>query len=55
MYGLQDQLISAICALAEKQRISKVLLFGSRARGDSTVELTGGMNERNNVKGGSSC
>lgn len=32
--GLRVSLIEEICALAQKHQVEKVLLFGSRARGD---------------------
>ncbi len=34
MYGLKTNLLQAIKELAEKHKIQKVVLFGSRARGD---------------------
>ena len=45
--GLKPQLISEIRALARKHRLNRVILFGSRARGDfrntSDIDLaTGG-------------
>ena len=48
MYGLKEELIESIRKLAIKYNIRKVLLFGSRARGDfkdrSDIDLavTGG-------------
>ena len=48
MYGLREELIESIRKLAIKYNIRKVLLFGSRARGDfkdrSDIDLavTGG-------------
>ena len=33
-YGLEDMVVRQICALAKRHRLRKVLLFGSRARGD---------------------
>lgn len=33
-YGLQEALIDEIIDIAEKNKISKLVLFGSRARGD---------------------
>lgn len=32
--GIKQQIIDEICTLAEKHHIQKVILFGSRARGD---------------------
>lgn len=32
--GIRQQVIDEICALAEKYHVRKVILFGSRARGD---------------------
>ena len=32
--GLNEGLVSEICKLAEKYGINKIILFGSRARGD---------------------
>jgi len=32
--GIQEQVINEIISLAEKYEIKKVVLFGSRARGD---------------------
>lgn len=34
--GIKAEVISEICALAEKNGINRVILFGSRARGDYT-------------------
>ena len=34
VYGLRDDLVNEITALAEKHGLSSVTLFGSRARGD---------------------
>lgn len=34
MYGLKEELVESIRQLASKYNIRKVLLFGSRARGD---------------------
>lgn len=34
MFGIRDIVINEICALAEKHDIKKVIIFGSRARGD---------------------
>ena len=48
MYGIKEQVILEIKQLAEKYSIGKVILFGSRARGDyrerSDIDLaiTGG-------------
>lgn len=32
--GIKESVIEEICCLAQKYNVSKVLLFGSRARGD---------------------
>lgn len=32
--GIKSQVIQEICCLAEKHNVQKVILFGSRARGD---------------------
>ncbi len=32
--GLRPEIIDAICVLAEEYKIEKVILFGSRSRGD---------------------
>lgn len=32
--GIKQQVIEEICELAEKYNVRKVILFGSRARGD---------------------
>ncbi len=32
--GIREQVLEEICALAEKYRLDRVVLFGSRARGD---------------------
>lgn len=34
MYGLSDELLIAIIELAKKYNIQRLLIFGSRARGD---------------------
>ena len=34
MYGFKDGLLEAIKTIAEKHNVQKVVLFGSRARGD---------------------
>ncbi len=34
LYGLSDNILDEICGLAEKYNICKVIIFGSRARGD---------------------
>ena len=34
-YGLNEKIITAIIALAQQHTVSKVMLFGSRARGDN--------------------
>lgn len=34
-YGLNDKIITAIIELAQQHTVSKVVLFGSRARGDN--------------------
>ena len=32
--GIRDEVIQEICEIAEKYKVEKVILFGSRARGD---------------------
>lgn len=32
--GIREQVIREICEIAEKYKVEKVILFGSRARGD---------------------
>ena len=32
--GIREKVLEEICALAEKYRLDRVILFGSRARGD---------------------
>lgn len=32
--GIREEVLKEICALAEKYRLDRVVLFGSRARGD---------------------
>lgn len=34
MYGLQESVLSAICEIAARFSVERVILFGSRARGD---------------------
>ena len=45
-YGLNEKIITAIIALAQQHTVSKVMLFGSRARGDnkerSDLAISGG-------------
>lgn len=47
--GIREKVLEEICALAEKYRLDRVILFGSRARGDykktSDIDLaaSGGM------------
>jgi predicted nucleotidyltransferase len=34
-YDLKDEIVSAIISIAEKYPISKIVIFGSRAKGDN--------------------
>lgn len=34
-YGLRSEVLSGICALAQKYDLERLVLFGSRARGDN--------------------